>query len=97
LPYDPARMQDIADFLQISMTQLIKKYYGKLSDDGKFIELDDDLRSPCPFFSMDNNRSSCDIYSVRPDGCRLFPFETDFGTAGVDCPGAKKAWRKFGK
>ncbi|OGW43867.1 MAG: hypothetical protein A2132_05975 [Nitrospirae bacterium RBG_16_43_11] len=36
-----------------------------------------------------NNENLCMIYPLRPRCCRLYPF-TDFGGAGVDCPGHKE-------
>jgi Fe-S-cluster containining protein len=37
--------------------------------------------TPCPF--LVNN--SCSIYTIRPEGCRLFP-KTAFGMLTQDCP-----------
>jgi hypothetical protein len=30
------------------------------------------------------------IYPIRPEPCRLYPLLTDFGAAGVNCPGSKE-------
>jgi len=32
---------------------------------------------------------------VRPEGCKLFPFMTDFGRQGIDCPGARIVFAKL--
>lgn len=88
LPYDNKRIRDIAAFLNITTDDLFNKYYGKIMPDGS-AEWDDSKRTPCPFGSYENNTHQCNIYSVRPEGCRLFPFGSDCGCAGVDCPAAK--------
>jgi len=45
-----------------------------------------DTTSPinCSFL---NNKNQCTIYSMRPEPCQLYPLDTDFGTAGVNCAG----------
>lgn len=95
LPYDPQSIFEIARFLHLEVGQVIDKYYGRITEDGKSWESDDHKRTPCPFISGDNDRKSCAIYSVRPSGCRLYPFDTDFGRAGVDCPGARIVYAKL--
>lgn len=95
LPYDPKSIFEIAKFLNLEVVQVIEKYYGRISEDGKSWESDDQKRTPCPFIKGDNDRKLCDIYSVRPSGCMLYPFNTDFGRAGVDCPGARVVYTKL--
>ena len=97
LPYDPYMCQTIADFLDISVSELIVHYYGKLSSDGGNWISEDDKRTPCPFLKTEGTKRICEIYSVRPEGCKLYPFDTDFGRDGVDCPGARKAYDKLRK
>jgi Fe-S-cluster containining protein len=77
----------MAKFLKIQPNDLIVQYYGKIvEEDGKeFVEkYEEDRRTPCPFLGDDKN---CKIYPVRPDPCRLYPIDTDFGRCGIDCPG----------
>jgi Fe-S-cluster containining protein len=95
LPYDPESIFEIAKFLDLKVDQVIEKYYGRISDDGKAWESEDYKRAPCPFLSADGDIKSCSIYSVRPLGCRLYPFDTDFGRAGIDCPGARIVYEKL--
>ncbi len=88
VPYDPKSIHEIADYLNITLKETIEKYYGKITDDGKHIELQEHKRKPCPFLSIDSEKkASCKIYQVRPYACRDFPFDT-MGT--LDCPEARK-------
>jgi Fe-S-cluster containining protein len=70
LPYDPFKIHDIANFLGISVEDVISTYYGKPAGDGKHWIPDDAKRKPCPFLTTDGSRKSCRIYPVRPEGCR---------------------------
>ena len=45
---------------------------------------------PCPFLRDGGDKKKCGVYPVRPNGCRVYPFETDFGRQGVDCLAAKQ-------
>lgn len=85
LPYDPESIFEIAKFLDLEVNQVIEKYYGRIVEDGKAWESEDYKRKPCPFLRSAGDMKFCIIYSVRPLGCKLYPFETDLGTAGVDC------------
>lgn len=87
LPWPGHCLGEIAKFLKITPAELITKYIGRIVEkDGKKLIYrygeDEDIR--CPFLSSNN---LCSIYEVRPDGCRLYPIETDFGRCGIDCPG----------
>lgn len=88
LPWPSGRnLKEMAKFLKIQPNGLIVQYYGKIvEEDGKeFVEkYEEDRRTPCPFLGDDKN---CRIYPVRPDPCRLYPIDTDFGRCGIDCPG----------
>lgn len=95
LPYDPRSVPNIAAFLGISIEDVIHTYYGKPAGDGKHWESEDHKRKPCPFLVDDVNKKACRIYCVRPEGCRAYPFDTDFGTSGVDCPAAKETYAKL--
>lgn len=85
LPYDPESIFQIADHLNLSIDEVINKYYGRTIDDGKAWKSEDHKRTPCPFLIADGDIRCCAIYSVRPSGCKFYPFDTDFGRAGVDC------------
>lgn len=96
LPYDPEKIFEIAQFLGLSVDQVIEKYYGRISEDNKSWISEDQKRTPCPFLKSDSGvKKTCAIYEVRPEGCRLYPFETDFGREGVDCPAAKIVYKKL--
>lgn len=91
LPLPSSRnLKEMAKFLMIDPDDIVERYYGKLfeKDGKKFIEkYQEDRRTPCPFLGNDQN---CKIYSVRPDPCRAYPLDTDFGRCGIDCPGMRK-------
>lgn len=95
LPYDPRRIHEIALFLDLTADHVIEKYYGQITEDRKSWVSEDHKRTPCPFLKADADRKACAIYPVRPEGCRLYPFETDFGRQNVDCPGAKIVYAKL--
>ena len=88
LPWPSGRnLEEMAKFLKVQPNNLIVQYYGKIvEENGKeFVEkYEEDRRIPCPFLGNDKN---CKIYPVRPDPCRLYPIDTDFGRYGIDCPG----------
>ena len=95
LAYDPYSLKEIANYLKISINELIETYYGKFTTDGKYFEPDDNKRTPCPFLKSEESMKFCAIYPVRPEGCRLYPLETDFGRDGVDCPAANIVFSKI--
>lgn len=95
LPYDPKSVFEIAEFLNLKVDQVIEKYYGKIIEGANEWESEDYKRKPCPFLITNGDTKSCLIYTVRPSGCRLYPFDTDFGRSGVDCPGAKIVYEKL--
>lgn len=80
----------MAKFLNTQIDDIIERYYGKIieKDGERFIEkYKGDRRTPCPFLGGDK---TCKIYSVRPDPCKAYPLQTDFGRCGIDCPGMKR-------
>lgn len=95
LPYDPKSIFDIAKHLDLTVHQVLEKYYGRIVEEGKSWESEDNKRTPCPFLKTDGHVKCCSIYSVRPIGCRLYPFDTDFGRAGVDCKAAEAVFEKL--
>lgn len=96
LPYDPFALLEIAKYLGISLDELVERYYGMRSADGHHLIMDEKKRRPCPFLAEENGIAHCTIYPVHPSGCRGYPFDTDFGRNGVDCPGAEKGFIKLG-
>lgn len=91
---DGERFSEIAQFLKLTVEQVIEKYYGRITEDGEHWESEDHKRTPCPFLRLEaGNKTTCIIYEVRPRGCRLYPFDT--GRGGVDCPGARIAHERF--
>lgn len=97
LPYDAESAKRIAKFLNISMAELIERYYGKVVQIGQPWIRQDEKGKPCPFLTKDGEKYSCTIYHIRPFGCKMYPFETDFGCQGVDCPAARIANDEFDK
>ena len=97
LPYDPESIFEIAKFLKLTVKEVIEKYYGRTTEYGKAWESENHKRTPCPFLKADGDRKTCTIYPVRPLGCQLYPFETDFGRQDVDCPGARIVYEKLEK
>jgi len=97
LPYDHLRIHEIATFLALSLDEVIEQYYGKIieKDNSKYWESEDHKRTPCPFLETEGDVTICSIYPVRPDGCRLYPFDTDFGRDGVDCSAADIVYTKL--
>lgn len=92
LPYDALALPDMAKFLGISIDELVEKYYGHASEDRQHLIFNEHKRKPCPFLVAEGTKNACSIYPVRPSGCRAYPFDTDFGRNGVDCPGAKEVY-----
>lgn len=90
LPWPSSRnLEEMTKFLKMHPKDLIVQYYGRtIEEDGKeFVEkYKEDRRTPCPFLGSDKN---CKIYPVRPDPCRAYPIDTDFGRCEIDCPGMK--------
>ena len=82
LPYNQESLLNMSTYLNISEEQVIEKYYGELSDGSKR-ESNDRKRIPCPFLKDTGDRYFCEIYSARPEGCRIYPMES---VGGRFCP-----------
>ena len=79
----------MAESLEMDSEDFVTRYYEDIicRKDGKIlIRPDETRRKPCPFLGEDK---SCKIYLVRPNGCKAYPIETDFGRCGVNCPAMK--------
>ncbi len=93
LPYDPKSIFEIAEFLGLTLEQTIERHYGRITEDGQSLEFEERKRKPCPFLTTDRDgKKSCRIHSVKPDGCRLYPFDS---TGGLDCPVARTVYAKL--
>lgn len=97
LPYDYETVFKMADFLKMSVEEIIENYYGKRSPDGSSWKSVDSKRTPCPFLKFLDGKYFCEIYPVRPTGCKLYPVQTDGGHAGINCPAWKIASLKLEK
>ena len=95
LPYDPLAIHEMASFLKLSVREVIEKFYGEFTSDGKYWESNDNKRTPCPFLKASGSKKYCSIYAVRPIGCQLYPIETDGGRDGIDCPAWEIAYSRL--
>jgi len=89
LPWDPNSIQKMSQFLKTDLEDFVTRYYEDIiyrKNDKIFIRPDQTRRKPCPFLGEDKN---CQIYPVRPNGCKAYPIDTNLGRCGVDCPGIK--------
>ena len=86
LPNDFEAVIKIAAFLNRTSADIINQYYGALIPTGKQSDSDTNKRTPCPFLQSSNEKCSCEIYPVRPYGCKLYPIKTTFGRQDSDCP-----------
>lgn len=86
LPYDPRFVRRLANNYESSFEKIIERYYGRWINDNKWTSMEE-KRTPCPFLK-ENKR--CKIYSIRPDSCRAYPLDTDFGRQEVNCPAYKE-------
>lgn len=97
LPYDKESIFKMADYLKMSIDQIIEKYYGRLTLDRSEWLSEDSKRTPCPFLKISEGSCFCEIYSIRPNGCRAYPIDTDGGRQGVECPAWEIAFSKLKK
>jgi len=95
LPYDAGFIGRLSDYFGDDVVQLVSKYYGQVSSDGKSIEFDESKRTPCPFLKKNDDLLLCSIYNIRPEGCRLYPIETDWADGGISCPGYLRVLEKL--
>ncbi|MEW6660361.1 MAG: YkgJ family cysteine cluster protein [Thermodesulfobacteriota bacterium] len=120
------RISEIAQFLNLTDEQFLKRYYGRIvvdedvriweEDHGEIAEIfgeeayslqkkevgreywepEDHKIKPCPFLSSEaDGKTTCIIYEVRPLGCRIYPFESNGGRCGDDCPGARIVYERL--
>ena len=83
-------LPEVAEFLGMDYDEMLQKYYGHRTADDKF-QIDEHKRKPCPFLEKRNDGMACGIYSVRPNGCRAYPIDTNFGDGGIHCPAYREA------
>jgi len=97
LPWEPRKLETIAEYLDIQVNDLLEKYYGSILEDKNNFHLDYNKMIPCPFLiKADNGISSCKIYETRPTDCESFPtdpFRVDF----MSCPSVKHIFDKLKK
>jgi len=88
LPWSPNNIERIGSYLKIKPEDLINRYYGEITikNSERFVTLDRVRTNPCPFLKSGRN---CSIYPDRPDSCKAYPVETDFGRCGITCLGIK--------
>ncbi len=80
---------------QIPLQELpkIAKHIGKPIDEIKQIHEKaylSESKLDCIFL---NDANQCSIYLMRPESCKLYPLDTDFGANGVACGGHKEFHR----
>jgi len=95
LPYEAESALKMAEFLKMTIEEIIENFYGEMSPKGSFWTSDDKKRTPCPFLRKSEEKYFCIIYSVRPEGCRAYPIDTDGGRQGINCPAWEVAFLKF--
>jgi len=85
LPWYSDNIEKMAEFLKVIPEDLVTRYYGDIviENGERCVKFDETRRTPCPFLQEDK---TCQVYPVRPKGCKAYPIETDFGRNGVDCP-----------
>jgi Fe-S-cluster containining protein len=78
----------MAEFLKMNPENLVTRYYGEIGVENgeRAVKLDRNRTTPCQFLGEDK---SCQVYPVRPDGCKAYPIQTDFGRFGINCPAMK--------
>ena len=88
-------MQIIADYLQISVSQLKKRYLKRVGFRMSIQETQE--KKDCIFLKISNGRKLCGIYPVRPAQCRNWPFwESNLSSpeawnqAAQRCPGINR-------
>lgn len=67
-----AEMETIAKYLNVNIDEFAEKYARKIGSKFSLIEKPHKSGKACIFFNEDNNK--CNIYDVRPNSCRTFPF-----------------------
>lgn len=84
-----SEIKTIADFLEISSSELKEKYLYRDSYQFSIKERSCSLGLACVFFDLE--KLACKIYPVRPNQCKSFPF-WDYFKEHIDeleseCPG----------
>lgn len=62
-------------------------FIDKDIENNKFIKM---INGFCYFLELDKGITSCKIYSIRPDGCRKYPF---FNEVMMECPALDKKFQ----
>ena len=83
-------IEDMADFLELSVEDFAKMYLRKVGHRYSLTEKKvDESDYACIFFSLE--KKQCTIYPVRPRQCRTFPFWEQFKAneeeVRKECPG----------
>jgi Fe-S-cluster containining protein len=85
----------IADFLRLPAYQVRKKFLKRLGFKLSIIE--QPVTKNCIFLKSINSKKFCQIYPVRPNQCRSWPFwpnnlssPDDWNRAAGKCPGINK-------
>lgn len=86
LPYDSDTVIKLSDRMKVSISEIINRYYGKVIKEGVSFDLQDEKGIPCPFLKKNGEKHLCEIYDIRPSGCKMYPLQTDAGCQDVECP-----------
>ena len=65
-------VQFIADYLQITVPELQKRFLKRIGTRSSIIE--DPVTKDCIFLNKADGQGRCAIYPVRPNQCRTWPF-----------------------
>jgi len=85
----------LADFLGITPQQVHEKYLRRIVVRHSLVE--NPTTKDCIFLKENGGKKHCEIYEVRPNQCRTWPFWSSnllspamWNSAGVTCPGINR-------
>lgn len=90
-----AEITMLADRLGLTVKQVAEKYLRQI--DARYSIIEEPRTKDCIFLKPHGNGKGCEVYDVRPNQCRTWPFWTmnlehpdSWNMAGVTCPGINR-------